>query len=496
MKTLSASIVALVLASSLIAATPTFYTSSATFTSAVGTQIVDGYDSPPYGAGFNIYSDATMSAFLGETDYQATAFSNLNIVSSNTYCAGCNGSYRLTFASTSVTVGGSVFGVGADILSNASALPYTAFITYGDATTQDVALSATSSGYFWGVTAPEGIVSVHFGLAGGGTTENGSFLIDNLRIAAAPGASGAADLSLSQTESADPVTAGSGTGNLTYVVTVTNQGPDGATGVVIDEDLTLPSGVTVQSITPSVGSWADTTAPDGDWTVGSLANGASATLTIVLTAGAAAAPGTDVVRSRASVQGSNQTDSDSGDNAVETRTSVIAPTDVTATKTVSGGTTPGSTVTYTVTIANAGPADAADDPSVDEFTDTLPASLVLTGAQVVSGGGTAATNANTATWNGAIAVGGTVVVEITATIAGGLDEGTTVSNQGSLAVDVDGDGDNDSTRLTDDPGVSGASDATVFAVSAVMVPALSVMGLLALAGLLAALGALGVRRGA
>jgi uncharacterized repeat protein (TIGR01451 family) len=277
---------------------------------------------------------------------------------------------------------------------------------------------------------------------------------------------------------------------------VANQGGANATGVVIDEDLTLPSGVTVQSITPSAGSWANTTAPDGDWTIGSLNNGASATLTIVLTVGAATAPGTDVVRSRASVQASDQTDGDSSDNAIETRTSVIAPADVTATKTVAGGTTPGAEVIYTVTLTNAGPADAVDDPAVDEFTDVLPASLLLDGAQVVSGGGTVATNGNTVTWNGPIAAGNTIALEITATVAGGLAEGTTVSNQGQLLVDVDGDGDNDTQRLTDDPAVGGAADPTEFRVGALAVPALGLAGLLLLAGLLALLGAWVARRSA
>jgi len=494
MRTVTACAAVLFMTASVHAATPTFYNSVANFTAAVGTQIVDGYDSPPYGAGFNIYGNAAMSAFLGETDYETTGHSNLNIVTSSTYCAGCNGSFRLIFTSTSVTVGGGVFGAGVDVTSHeTSQLLYQAFITYGDSTTQDVAMPAAGS--FWGVTAPEGIVSIHFGLAGGGGTTSGSFQIGTLRIAAAPSGSGA-DLSLSQTESTDPATAGSGAGNLTYVVTVTNQGPANATGVVIDEDLTLPAGVTVESVTPSVGSFATTTAPDGDWTVGSLTNGANATLTIVLTVGASTAPGDDVIRSRASVQALNETDPDSSDDAIENRTTVIAPTDVTATKTVVGGTWPGSEVTYTMTISNAGPADAVDDAAVDEFTDVLPASLLLTGAQVISGGGTVATNANTVTWNGPIPAGGTVVLEITARIAGGTEEGQPVTNQGQLLVDVDGDGDNDSARLTDDPGVGGAADPTEFRVGALAVPALGLAGLMLLAGLLALLGALVVRRSA
>ena len=43
------------------------------------------------------------------------------------------------------------------------------------------------------------------------------------------------DLAVTKTESVDPVEAGSGPGNLSYLVTVTNDGPSDATGVEITE---------------------------------------------------------------------------------------------------------------------------------------------------------------------------------------------------------------------------------------------------------------------
>jgi uncharacterized repeat protein (TIGR01451 family) len=96
------------------------------------------------------------------------------------------------------------------------------------------------------------------------------------------------DLEVTKTESIDPVIAGSDTGNLTYVVTVTNNGPVDATGVELSEALTLPAGVSVDSITTSQGSFSDPT-----WTVGALTVGQSETLTVVLTVDGSAAPGTD-----------------------------------------------------------------------------------------------------------------------------------------------------------------------------------------------------------
>ena len=58
-----------------------------------------------------------------------------------------------------------------------------------------------------------------------------------------------------------------------------NAGPSAATGVSVSD--ILSSGYTLVSATPSTGTW---TAPN--WTIGNLANGANATLTIVATVNA------------------------------------------------------------------------------------------------------------------------------------------------------------------------------------------------------------------
>jgi len=60
-----------------------------------------------------------------------------------------------------------------------------------------------------------------------------------------------ADLSITKTDSPDPVTVGAA---LNYSIQVTNAGPDTATGVVVTD--VLPKGVTFVSATPSTGSCA------------------------------------------------------------------------------------------------------------------------------------------------------------------------------------------------------------------------------------------------
>ena len=71
--------------------------------------------------------------------------------------------------------------------------------------------------------------------------------------------------------------------DVVFTVTVVNNGPAEATGVVVSD--ALPAGLTLVSATPSVGAYS---VASGSWDVGTLANGATATLTITATV----APGT------------------------------------------------------------------------------------------------------------------------------------------------------------------------------------------------------------
>jgi uncharacterized repeat protein (TIGR01451 family) len=89
-----------------------------------------------------------------------------------------------------------------------------------------------------------------------------------------------ADLGITKSDSPDPVTVG---GNVTYTLTVTNHGPDGANLVSVRDD--LPAGVTFVSASPSQGSCSGS--GPVDCSLGSIANGGSATVTIVVKTGAA-----------------------------------------------------------------------------------------------------------------------------------------------------------------------------------------------------------------
>lgn len=154
---------------------------------------------------------------------------------------------------------------------------------------------------------------------------------------------------------------------------------------------------------------------------------------------------------------------DDGDNADDTAVvNVIAPSDIIGLKTVSGSFTDGGAIRYTIVLSNTGDIDQQDNPG-DEFVDELPEELSVTGIQVVSGGGTIANSFNTVTWNGAILSGGSVVLEIEATILPGF-RGQMVSNQGQIYYDGDNDGQNEGITYTDDPAQPGFFDPTTFTI--------------------------------
>jgi uncharacterized repeat protein (TIGR01451 family) len=92
-----------------------------------------------------------------------------------------------------------------------------------------------------------------------------------------------ADVSISKTAGAGPF----GTGRpVTYTIAVANAGPTAATNVVVSD--VLPAGTTFTSATPTQGSCSGTTTVT--CTLGTLAGGGSATISLVVTLPAAAGP--------------------------------------------------------------------------------------------------------------------------------------------------------------------------------------------------------------
>jgi uncharacterized repeat protein (TIGR01451 family) len=267
------------------------------------------------------------------------------------------------------------------------------------------------------------------------------------------------DLDLAMAVSSPTVLVG---GSVTYTLTLLNEGADPAYSVNVAESFPAVPALNPTSFVASQGTYDPAT---GVWNLASLngptgaplAPNATATLALTVTAPNMAGALTNTANAA-----SGNADPDTANNTASATTTVLSPASVTATKTVAGSFQEGGTVTYTVVLANSAAFDQQNNPG-DELTDVLPAQLTLVSASASAGTAVANVGTNTVTWNGVVPAGGSVTVTIVATI----DAGTalqTVSNQGAASFDGDGNGVNEATAPTDDPGVAGNADPTSFIV--------------------------------
>jgi len=219
-----------------------------------------------------------------------------------------------------------------------------------------------------------------------------------------------ADLALTKTASPSP--AGVGT-NLTYTLTITNNGPSPATGVTLTD--TVPTGVTFVSATPSQGTCTAAVSCN----LGSLANAAKATVTIVVVTPTVAG----TVTNTASV-GANETDPVPGNNTATVSTQVTASADLALSETVAPNPVllGGSNLTYTLTIRNNGPSPATGVV----LSDTPPAGTTFVGATPSQGTCTSPL-ATCAIGNLASGASATVLVVLKPTATGTVTNSATVT---------------------------------------------------------------------
>ena len=286
-----------------------------------------------------------------------------------------------------------------------------------------------------------------------------------------------ADLAITKTDGVTNAIPGQ---PVTYTITASNAGPNPAPGSTVVD--TFPAACTSVAWTctgagggtctaSGVGNLNDTVnLPVGGSVTYSATCAISATATGSLTNTATVAPPAAIH------------DPTPGNNSATDTDTLVTGAVVGGTKSASGAPfAVGSTVTYTVVLTNSGSSPQGDNPG-PEFTDMLPTQLTLLSASASSGTAVATIGTNTVTWNGAIPVGGSVTITITATILAGA-AGSTITNQGWIFYDSNGDNINDKMVPTDDPVVVGANNPTVFLVPSQPVtdiPTLSDLGLLAL----------------
>ena len=226
-----------------------------------------------------------------------------------------------------------------------------------------------------------------------------------------------ADLNLTKSVNESAPALGS---NVEYTLTLSNDGPNTATGVEVTD--ALPDGLSLVSADPNTGSY-----DSGVWTVNELATGEQTTLTLTTTV-----ENTEDVMNTAEVTASDQFDPDStpGNNVSneddQANTTVSGQAaDLAVTKTVDDSEpTVGDDVTFTVDVTNNGPTTATN-VSVDE---SLGDGLSFQSATVSQGSYDEGTNVYDV---GTLDSGETATLTLTATI----DNATDTTN----AVEVTGD---------------------------------------------------------
>jgi large repetitive protein len=234
---------------------------------------------------------------------------------------------------------------------------------------------------------------------------NGIDTIDTNNSATATATPAAADLSIAKTvvaNGASPpnTTPSKSNPTIKYAITVRNNGPDNATGIIVNDQ--LPSGLVFVS--------SDSTAYNpstGVWQLGNLSNGLTRTLNVIARLADGALPTT--IENTATITDSNQCDDDTANN---TSTTLVTPQviDLSVTKAVDQSTvTVGNNVTWTMTVTNSGPSAATGV----QLRDTLPA-----GVTYVSDTKTRGTfAAGTGVWDvGNLGVNETVTLTITSKV--------------------------------------------------------------------------------
>jgi len=234
-----------------------------------------------------------------------------------------------------------------------------------------------------------------------------------------------ADLSVTNSASPNPVTAGN---NITYTQTVTNGGRAAATTVTLTDP--LPANTTFVSLTGTAG-WTCTTIAPYTCTIATLAANATATFTFVVTVSTTAVSGSTITQtdSVASATG----DPNPNNNNATASVTVGASADLSVTNkanpvpVIAGG-----TITYTQVVTNAGPSTA----TTVSLTEVTPPNTTFQSVAAAAGwscttpavGGT-----GTITCSNPSFAAGTASFTVIVTVTAGTPAGTAINDTATVS---------------------------------------------------------------
>lgn len=220
---------------------------------------------------------------------------------------------------------------------------------------------------------------------------------------------------------------------VSYSLVYANDGPAAADNVTVVD--TLPAGVSYVSASPPPSSVSGQTIT---WNLGTLANGASGTITVNTTV-AAGANGQVTNQAQISTTTTNDTP---GDNTSTSTTNVIRP-NVTIQKAGPATVTVGNVLAYTLSYANNGSANASGVTVVD----TLPNGVSYVSANPAP----SSVVGQVITWNlGTVAAAASGSITVNVQSSSTLANGTQLTNQVQISTTTPGDnpGDNSSSVTT------------------------------------------------
>jgi uncharacterized repeat protein (TIGR01451 family) len=235
--------------------------------------------------------------------------------------------------------------------------------------------------------------------------------------------------------------------NLTYTITLTNNGPSDAQAVALAD--ALPTGETLVSQTQTSGP-AFTPGGSGNTindTIATLAAGASAKFTVVAHVSPSVLEGT--VLSNTATASSTTTDPTPSNNSSTAKTTAHARADLAVTKTGPATAIAGdpANLTYTITVTNNGPSDA----QAVALTDPLPAGETFVSQAQTGGPAFALGNGNTVSDTIAtLAAGASASFTVTVHIDGSVANNTVLNNTAKVSANTTdpNSGNNSSTAST------------------------------------------------
>jgi uncharacterized repeat protein (TIGR01451 family) len=225
----------------------------------------------------------------------------------------------------------------------------------------------------------------------------------------------AADVEVIVNDSPDPVNFGS---NLTYTITVRNNGEIPATGVTLTD--TRPAGAPLMSANSTAGTCTGTLPIICN--IGTLNGGASATVTIVVTA-----PPTRTLTNTATAS-LNETDALPANNTATTQT-LVDWVDVSIAKNAAQNlVAPGSSFTYSLAVRNNGVL-----PANITVTDSLPAGLTLTKCSATGNAVCGGAGNNVSVTFSQLAANASEAILLSVSVSASATEGTVITNTASAS---------------------------------------------------------------